>query len=194
MRLVLASTSARRRQLLEGIGLAFEMVSPDIDESRLPGEAPTAYVERVARAKAEFAVSTGVLAVGADTVVVHEGRVLGKPAHPEEARGMLQRLQGDTHQVYSGVAVAAGTQVASLIDVTEVGLLPLTDEEIADYVATGEPMGKAGAYALQGYAGTFINEVKGSPFTVIGLPVHLLPRLMAAVGAEIRSLRKAPPD
>ena len=191
MRLVLASTSTRRRQLLEGLGLAFDTVSPDVGESRRPEEAPPAYVERVARAKAESAVSPGVLVVGADTVVVHEGRVLGKPAHPEEARGMLRRLQGDTHQVYSAVAVAAGSEVTSLTDVTEVVFLPLTDEEIDDYVATGEPMDKAGAYALQGYAGIFIDEVRGSPFTVIGLPVHLLPRLMGAVGVDIKSFRKS---
>jgi septum formation protein len=132
--------------------------------------------------------------VAADTTVVHEGKIMGKPGHPEEARAMLRRLQGDVHEVFTGVAVAVWEEAAtvrSLVDVSEVVFLPMTDEEIAAYVETGEPMDKAGAYAMQGLGGIYVERVSGSPFTVIGLPIHLLPRLMAASGASLTSFRAA---
>jgi septum formation protein len=194
MRLVLASSSPRRQELLRTLRLDFEVRPADVDETRLPDEAPATYVERVARAKAEVAAGDGLLVIAADTTVVHEGRVMGKPGHPAEARSMLRRLQGQVHEVFTGVAVAAWEGVAnvrSLVDVTEVEFLPMTDEEIDAYVETGEPMDKAGAYAMQGLGSVFIGRVSGSPFTVIGLPVHLLPRLFAASGAEVASFRTA---
>lgn len=187
MRLVLASSSPRRRELLERLGLSFAVEAPEVDESRLPAEPAVAYVERVARLKAEAVTRSGRLVVAADTAVVHDGRILGKPAHPEEARSMLRRLQGASHDVVTGVAVAAtdtGLEVISMVDVTEVTLLPMTEEEITAYVDTGEPMDKAGAYALQETGGRFVEKVYGSPFTVIGLPIHLLPRLFRRVGAD----------
>ncbi len=168
--------------------MIFEIDPPDVDESRLPGELPAAYVERLARLKAMTAVGRGLVVVAADTAVVHAGHMLGKPAHPEEARGMLRRLEGDTHDVFTGIAVAAfrdDVEVVSMVDVTEVVVTPMTVDEIASYVDTGEPMDKAGAYALQGLGGRFVESVRGSPFTVIGLPIHLLPRLLGRVGAEI---------
>lgn len=192
MRLVLASGSPRRKGLLENLQLEFEVRPADIDETRLPGEGPAAYVERVARAKAEAEAGEGVIVIAADTTVVHEGRILGKPGHPEEARAMLRRLEGDVHEVFTGLAVGSwdgGARIRALVDVAEVEFLPMTDEEIADYVETGEPMDKAGAYALQGLGGTFIKRVNGSPFTVMGLPLHLLSRLMAAAGAEMSGFR-----
>lgn len=187
MKLVLGSSSPRRSELLERLGLAFESEVPDVDESRLPDEQAAAYVERVARLKASAIVGKGRVVIAADTAVVHEGRILGKPAHPEEARSMLRRLEGDSHDVFTGVAVVSaetGLEVVSMVDVTEVALLSMTAEEIASYVDSGEPMDKAGAYALQGRGGRFVEKVVGSPFTVIGLPVHLLPRLLRRVGAD----------
>ena len=187
MKLVLASSSPRRKELLDRLGLVFEVEPPDIDETRLPDEPAAAYVERVARLKATTIVGSGKVVVAADTAIVHEGRILGKPAHPEEARSMLRRLEGDTHEVFTGVAAASaetGLEVVSMVDITEVGLLSMTAEEIASYVETGEPMDKAGAYALQEKGARFVERVSGSPFTVIGLPVHLLPRLLRRVGAD----------
>ncbi len=167
--------------------MRFEVDPPDVDESRLPDEPAATYVERVSRLKATTIVSPGTVVIAADTAVVHEGRILGKPAHPEEARSMLRRIEGDRHEVFTGVAAATaenGLEVVSMVDVTEVALLTMTAEEIASYVESGEPMDKAGAYALQERGGRFVERVSGSPFTVIGLPVHLLPRLLRRVGAE----------
>jgi septum formation protein len=188
MRLVLASGSPRRKQLLDGLRLDFEARAPDVDETRLPEEQPAAYVERVARAKAEALVGEGLIVIGADTAVVHEGKVLGKPGHPEEARAMLRRLQGDSHDVFTGVAVGwmdGKPRLESLVDVTHVAMLPMTEEEIAWYVGTGEPLDKAGSYALQGLGGMFVSKVMGSPSTVVGLPIHLLGRLIGAAGADL---------
>lgn len=177
--------------MLQRLGMEHDVVPADIDETRLPDESPAAYVERVARAKAEAVAGDGLLVIAADTTVVHEGKVMGKPAHPEEARTMLRRLQGDVHEVFTGLAIGSwdgGPQIRSIVDVTEVTMLPMTEEEVAWYVESGEPLDKAGAYALQGAGGLFVSEVVGSPFTVIGLPVHLLSRLVAASGADIRAL------
>ena len=193
MRLVLASASPRRRQLLETLSLDFDVVPAGVDETRFQGEPPTAYVERIAESKARAVLEPGRVVIGCDTTVVHEGKVLGKPSHPEEARSMLRRLEGDVHEVFTGIAVGGFEDdravLHSVVDVAEVEFLPLTDGEIRDYVATGEPMDKAGSYALQGLGGVFIKRIKGSPFTVIGMPIHLLPRLISAVGADMTFFR-----
>jgi septum formation protein len=189
VRLVLGSSSPRRRELLGALNLSFEVESPDVDESRFPDEPPSTYVERIARAKAAAVAGVDVVAVAADTTVVLEGKVLGKPAHPEEARSMLRRLQGHKHEVITGLAVVAKGETHSLTDSTEVEMLPMTDHEIASYVAGGEPMGKAGAYALQGEGGIFVKKLIGSPSTVVGLPVHQLPRLLGRVGVELSQFR-----
>ena len=189
MRLILASGSPRRAGLLRQVGLDFEISAPDVDESRYPDEEPVLYVERIARAKVEGLVAADAVVVGGDTAVVHEGKVLDKPAHPEEARGMLRRLQGNAHDVMTGVAVGALSSnevvLRTLVDIAEVEMLAMTGDEIADYVATGEPLDKAGAYALQGIGGRFVKRVSGSPSTVIGLPLHLLARLFEAVGSDL---------
>lgn len=185
MKLVLASSSPRRAELLDKIGLEFEVTPADVDESRRPDEVPGVYVERLAVEKARAVVGPDTVVVAADTAIVHKGHLLGKPGHPEEARRMLRSLQGATHEVFTGVAVARDEEVASLVDVTEVRLAPMTPEEIADYVETGEPMDKAGSYALQGRAGLYIESISGSPFTVVGMPLHLLPRLISRVGAQM---------
>jgi septum formation protein len=192
MRLLLASGSPRRRSLLETIGLRFESQTPEVDESRHPDEAPGEYVERVARAKAAAVAGEDLVVVAADTAVAHEGRVMGKPGHPEEARTMLRRLQGDVHEVFTGLAVAVWEGrpvIRSLVDVAEVEFLTMTEGEISEYVGSGEPMDKAGAYALQGLGALYVKRVTGSPFTVIGLPIHLLPRLLSASGADLSSFR-----
>ena len=197
MRLVLASGSPRRAALLAQSGLMFQVVEPQVDESRLPDEAPGVYVERLAREKALAVLAPDAVVIGADTVVVHEGRLMGKPAHPEEARSMLRRLEGDTHEVFTGLAVAAvdGSSMIteSIVDNTRVAMLPMTEGEIDGYISSGEPMGKAGAYALQGTGGLLVESITGSPFTVIGLPIHLLPRLLARVGVPIENFRLPPP-
>ena len=192
MRLVLASGSPRRRELLERLGLDFDVVAPDVDETRYPEEAPAAYVDRVARSKSAAVAGDGLIVLAADTIVVHEGRVMGKPGHPEEARTMLRRIEGDVHEVFTGLAIAAwdgGAQIKSIVDVAEVTMLPMTEEEIAWYVGTGEPLDKAGGYALQGLGGLFVGKVVGSPFTVIGLPIHLVARLLSASGADLTAFR-----
>lgn len=193
MRLVLASGSPRRAALLDQLGVDYEMVVPDVDESRRPDERAGDYVERLAREKASAVAAPGTVVVGADTAVVHEGVVLGKPAHPAEAAAMLRRLQGEVHEVFTGVAVAWEGEVRSLVDVTEVEMIAMTEEEISDYVDTGEPMDKAGAYALQGRGGVFVAAIKGSPSTVVGLPIHLMPRLLAQSGTSVhRFVREHP--
>jgi septum formation protein len=163
-----------------------------VDESRYPDEVPANYVERVARAKAEAVCGPGRMVVAADTVVVMEGAVLGKPAHPAEARATLARLAGHVHEVLTGVAVGVWegqARVETAHASTLVRLLPLTNEEIADYVATGEPLDKAGSYAVQGIGSLMVESVEGNPWNVMGLPVHLVGRLARALGADLLSFR-----
>ena len=193
MRLTLASGSPRRRALLDQLGLDFDIYAAEVDESRFPDEEPERYVERIARAKAEKAADADRLVVAGDTTVVLKGKVLGKPAHAEEARSMLRRLEGQTHEVLTGLAVAsweAGPRVLSLVDSASVEFLPMTADEIADYVNTGEPLDKAGGYALQGAGGRFVKGISGHPSTVIGLPIHLLSRLVSAQGHDLSSFAR----
>jgi septum formation protein len=189
MTLILASGSPRRAALLSQIGYAFQVEAPDVDETRFPDEEPVKYVERLARAKAMAVVRDGVVAIAGDTAVVHEGHVLGKPGHPEEARAMLRRIQGGHHEVLSGLAVAGAVEetaeIRSLVDMTTVRMAPMTGFEIADYVDTGEPLDKAGGYGIGGLGGRFIEGVVGSPSTVAGMPIHLVPRLLAVFGIEL---------
>lgn len=192
MRLILASASPRRAALLDQLELSYDVTPADIDETRRPGEEPAVYVERMAREKVIAATTPEDFAIAADTVVVFDGHVLGKPVHPEEARTMLRRLQGERHEVFTGVAVSHAGEVEALVDVTHVRMLPMTDDEITAYVESGEPMDKAGSYALQGRGGVFVETISGSPFTVIGLPIHLLPRLFSRVGGDMELLRVPP--
>ena len=192
VRLILASSSPRRKDLLDSLGLEFDVIAPEVDEHRHPEEEPFDYVARVARAKAEYAVVPGAIVVAADTIVVIDGHVLGKPGHPDEAKAMLRRLSGVTHEVLTGVAVARSTdilQVVTAVESTLVKVLPLTDDEILDYVATGEPMDKAGAYALSGLGAIFVEAVHGSPSGVIGLPLHTTARLLRGMGIDLLSFR-----
>lgn len=238
-RLVLASGSPRRRDLLLDAGLVFDVVAPDVDESQLPGEAPVAHVERLARTKAHAvhdAVAARPLAhqdagpagagsndirpdtawvevathptgrrdgippgtgawvvLGADTVVVLDGQVLGKPKDPTDACATLARLSGRRHQVLTGVAVVsaaptrtcAGGVVAHTVVVhTDVTFRPLSPDEIEAYVATGEPLDKAGSYAIQGDASPFVAGIDGSYTNVVGLPVEETLALLAEAGVN----------
>ena len=190
MKLVLASRSPQRAALLDQLGLNYEVRPADLDESRRPDEIAGDYVERLAREKALSVVDEGSVVIAADTAIAHEGHILGKPAHPAEATSTLRRLQANVHEVFTGVAVAWGDEIRSLVDVTDVRMVAMTDEEIADYVDSGEPMDKAGSYALQGLGGLFVEAISGSPFTVIGLPIHLLPRLLAQTGSGIHRFER----
>lgn len=172
LRLVLASASPRRQQLLAQLGLHFEIAPADLDEAVIPGELPRSYVERLARAKAAATATKhpGALCLAADTSVVVDRDILGKPRDPAEGRAMLQRLAGREHWVMTGVAVA-GPFTGSLVVETRVRFRPLSDGEIAWYVATGEGTDKAGGYASQARAGAFIEAMDGSATSVIGLPL-----------------------
>ncbi len=189
MRIVLASTSPRRADLLRSVGLTFDVVDPQVDESRFPEEEPEKYVVRLARAKAESVAEPGCVTIAADTTVVFRGQILGKPSHLEEARGMLRRISGEVHTVYTGVAVAgfdeSTLRIEADVDRALVSMIELTPAEIAAYAETGEPMDKAGGYALQGLGGVFIDRIEGSPSNVVGLPLHVTARLLRAFGIEV---------
>ncbi len=179
---VLASASPRRKQLLELLGLEPEIVPADIDEAWRNGEAPGAHAERLAREKAAAAARDGAAVVGADTIVVIDGEILGKPRDASEARAMLRRLAGREHEVFTAVAVAyAGTTVSGT-ERTAVRFRPLEEPTIAAYVATGEPMDKAGAYGIQGYGAVLVERIEGDYFTVMGLGLRLLVALLERVG------------
>lgn len=185
-RVILASGSPRRRELLTLIGIEHEVRPADIDESLAAGESPRAYADRLARAKALAAAGPGVVAIGCDTIVVVDGQVLGKPRDVADATRMLRLLSGRSHLVMTAVAVAFDGGIAG--DVVQVGVTfrQLRPEEIADYIRTGEPMDKAGAYGIQGFGATIVDRVDGDYFAVMGLPLNRLVRLLEAVGLEYR--------
>jgi len=179
---VLASTSPRRRELLAAAGYRFDVHAVEVDESQLEGENAREYVERVAKAKARNAVDDA-LTLGADTVVVHEGSVLGKPGTVAEATTMLKTLRGRDHRVLTGWALSRrGEIVASGVVVTEVTFRRLSNDEVDAYVATGEPMDRAGAYAIQGGAGHFVAQMGGSFSNVMGLPMETVAVALAELG------------
>ncbi len=189
-RLILASGSPRRRQMLTDLGLTFEVRPVDIDESPLPDELPADYVRRLAEEKSEaalqdVAVHEGDWVLAADTIVVLDDQLLGKPADTAEATDMLRRLSGRTHHVLTGVALRttkAGCQVA--VESTAVRFSALDEAQIAWYVASGEPMDKAGAYAIQGLCSLFIEGIDGNYSNVVGLPLPLTYRLLRQAGFD----------
>ena len=179
---VLASGSPRRRELLGQMGIEdFEGLPAQGEETAPEGLAPDALVARLALQKARevAALRPEATVIGADTVVALDGRVLGKPSDEEEAREMLSALSGRRHQVYTGMAVLSGGQAFTHVECTQVEFRPLTAEEIAAYVATGESMDKAGAYGIQGRACVFIRGIQGDYYNVVGLPVCALHELLA---------------
>jgi septum formation protein len=171
--LILASGSPRRRELLAKAGFTFEVRAADIDESLLPCEQPKDYVQRLAREKAQAiaALNPNAVVLGADTTVVLEGEVLGKPADTAEAERMLRLLSGRTHQVYTGLAVVRGAEHRLHVETTDVVFRVITEEELAFYLASGDAMDKAGAYGIQGYAARWIPRIEGDYFNVVGLPL-----------------------
>lgn len=185
-RLILASASPRRREVLRNAGFLFEVVPSRVDEHYSgDDDRPAALAERTAGEKAEevvkrFGPEDDVVVLAADTLVVVEVRVLGKPRSPEEAAAMLEKLSGRAHEVITGVALAApGTPRRTLAhELTRVFFRPLTRQEIDAYVASGEPLDKAGAYAVQGRAGRFVTRVEGCYFNIMGLPLALVDRLL----------------
>lgn len=196
----LASKSPRRAELLAGMGVAFEVLqltdvdgaAYEVDESVLPGEPPKDYVRRVALDKALHAhayLKDRGLALrpllSADTTVAIGHRILGKPADAAEARDMLKALSGQTHEVLTAVVVVDGDEIRQALSVSQVRFMTLSDETIARYIASGEPFDKAGAYGIQGHAGLFVADMRGSFTGIMGLPVHETASLLAPLGFKI---------
>jgi septum formation protein len=182
LRLILASASARRAELLRAAGIPFEVEPAEIDESPRPGEAPSQYVQRLAREKAQAVAARhpDAAVLAADTTVVVDGLILGKPVDDSDARAMLSRLSGRTHDVLTGVALVRNGQAISAVETTRVRFVPMSSSDIEWYVASREPHGKAGAYAIQGLASRFVDRVEGSYSNVVGLPVTLVWKLVGA--------------
>jgi len=180
--LILASASPRRAELLTAAGIAFTTAPADIDERVLPDELAEAHVKRLAEAKARAVAAghPGALVLGADTVVVLDGRILGKPRDTAEAAEMLRALAGRTHEVWTGVALVSGGGAEVEAACTRVWFTAMTEAEVDAYVATGEPMDKAGAYGIQGRASRYVDRIDGSYTNVVGLPVALVVRLLSA--------------
>jgi septum formation protein len=185
MRLLLASASPRRAELLTSAGFSFKVTPADVEESPREGESAEAYTLRVARDKARQvaarAGSAGAVVLGADTEVVADGRILGKPEDQERAAAFLRLLSGTTHDVLTAVVVVAGERELSTVVTTQVHFTAMSSGEIEWYIATGEPMGKAGAYAIQGAAARFIDRIEGSWSNVVGLPLAAVHRLLSEV-------------
>jgi septum formation protein len=190
--LILASASPRRRELLAQAGFSFEVVPADVPEVRKLGEDPIRFVTRLAREKAEAvaasrSITPDTIVLGADTIVVVDEEVLGKPQDAADAARMLRLLSGQTHQVITGVCLAKGRERQRAAEVTFVRFATLSDEEIDAYVATGEPLDKAGAYAIQGRAGRWVPRIHGCYFNVVGLP-------LALVSSMIEAMQGVPPS
>jgi len=202
--LVLASASPRRKELLAQAGFTFTVAPASISEDPRPGESPIAYVVRLAREKAQavYAQQTALendgdplLVLGADTTVVApNGEILGKPIDAADAARMLRLLSDATHQVITGVAVVAPGSVETAAEVTHVTMLTMSEVEIADYIATGEPADKAGAYAIQGCAARWIPRVHGCYFNVVGLPLALVASMIEGTRARLDKTARAVPE
>ncbi len=185
-KLHLASSSPRRSQILEHMGLEFSAAGVDVDERRRPGESADDMVLRLAAEKAfAAAAEPGTVVLGADTAVVLDDVVFGKPADRADALRMLARLSGRRHQVMTGVAVRAGSATTSALSVTEVTFREIGPDEALDYWHSGEPCGKAGAYAIQGLGGAFVESIAGSYTGVVGLPVLETAELLRSAGIEL---------
>ena len=185
--LILASASPRRRDLLQNLGLTFDVIPADIDETPLQNETPENLVNRLSTQKAAAiaAQHPDALVIAADTVVTLDSDVLGKPVDKEESKRFTQHLSGRTHRVYTGHAVQRGEEVAACVISTEVTFRDLSSREISWYVATGEGMDKAGGYAIQGYGATLVSEICGCYFNVVGLSVANLLELTQTLGVEL---------
>ena len=190
-RLLLASSSPRRRELLARLGVPFELRAAPTDETPHAGETPQALVERLALDKARLAAEAGAVALGADTVVTIDGEILGKPVDGAEAGRMLARLSGREHQVWTGVALVGGSAGRAIREIVRsdrslVAFRALDESEVASYVASGEPLDKAGAYAIQGGAAGFVAELRGELTNVVGLPLPLVAAMLEEAGFRPR--------
>ena len=179
-KIILASGSPRRRELLKDIGLEFEIYKPDVDESKLDNELPEDLCLRLSRLKAKSVAEKfpDLIIIAADTIVVIDKKILGKPHDREDAFRMLKTLQGREHEVITGVSVALNTKVISHAEHTIVKFISMSDEEIREYISTGECDDKAGAYAIQGKGATLIERINGDYFNVVGLPLCLLSKIL----------------
>ena len=187
MKLILASTSSRRAEILHDAGLSFIVVSSAVDETPFPGESPSDHVQRLADAKAELVAARTAgpaIVLAADTVVTLEGRIFGKPRSTDDARHMLEKLSGRTHSVLTGVTLVRlpDAERRSFVEITLVHFSQLSPEEITRYLATEEPHDKAGAYAIQGRAGRYIPRIEGCYFNVVGLPLAHVTQALADLG------------
>lgn len=193
-RLVLASASPRRSALLAELDLAFTVRPPGTDESPRPAERPPDLVARLAREKATARIEPGDLVLAADTVVVIDDEILGKPNDADDARSMLARLAGRDHEVFTGVAVADGSgsepRLATRVERTQVRIRSMSSAEIAAYVAGGEPLDKAGAYGIQGWGAVYVEAVTGNYTNVVGLPIPAVEACFRELGFELGSFRR----
>ena len=194
MKLILASTSPRRAEILRQAGFDFDVVPAPVDEARFPNERAEDYVRRVANMKSRLAAATAAkkmaqaVVIGADTAVVAEGEVLGKPGGVEDARRMLRVLSGKTHEVLTGLSIVHDAdEQASHVETTRVSFVALSEDDIADYLATREPFDKAGAYGIQGLGGRFVWRIEGCYFNVMGLPISRLWSLLRRFGSSASS-------
>jgi septum formation protein len=185
-RVLLASSSPRRRELLTMIGIAHEVIPAGIDESYLPGEVPLAHAERLAREKAASVAARhpDAIVVGADTIVVIDNMVLGKPKDSVDAARMLRVLSGRTHTVFTAVAVQRDACIESGVEAVAVTFRHLSNAEIESYIGTGEPMDKAGAYGIQGFGATIVERIDGDFFAVMGLPLGRMVQLLKSIGVH----------
>lgn len=185
MELILASCSPRRREMFALIGLDYQVIPSDADEN-IPPCPPAEFVEELSLRKAVAVKKDhpGACVVGSDTIVAIDGEIIGKPTDEEDAFRILSRLSGNTHTVYTGLAVLTDDSTEVLHDCTRVTFAKLSEQEIRDYIASGEPMDKAGAYGIQGPAGVFVERVEGCYFTVIGLPLPKLYRALERAGVK----------
>ena len=185
-RVILASQSPRRRELLTLIGMPHEVRPANIDETFRAGETPSSHAERLAREKVQAIAEPGAVVVGSDTIVVVDGDVLGKPADEVDAARMLGRLSDRSHVVMTAVAVSWNGRIESSVEEVGVTFHRLSEAAIREYIATGEPMDKAGAYGIQGFGATIVKRVDGDYFAVMGLPLQRLVRTMERMGLTYR--------
>ena len=190
IQLYLASQSTRRKELLQQLALSYQVLDVDVDETATPSEAPAQLVQRLAATKATAGWLSpqrllDIPVLGADTLVVLDQHILGKPKSLEQAKQMLSLFSGQTHQVLSAVALKQGEQQHVELSMTEVTMRSLSPQEITDYCQTEEPFGKAGAYAIQGHAAMFIEEIKGSYSGVVGLPIYETSKLLTLYHIEL---------
>lgn len=186
--IILASGSPRRKEMLENFGLCFSTISVDIDEGLLPEESPRDAVRRLARLKADAAIQRlngDSLVIAADTIVVLDGQVMGKPLDEEDARHKLSRLSGRSHEVITAVCVGTGEECELEDETTRVYFRPLSEEEIRAYIASGEPADKAGAYGIQGRGGLLVDRIEGCYFNVVGLPLSRLYLMLKKHGIDL---------